>query len=260
MDLFNPFTRLFGVEYQSYTLWLMLSVLLASVLCIWSLPRKLARVDALLLGLALGVALGRMVHVGLQWDYFKDNLSEISRLGAGGLDGRGALMGGLFGVWLGARWRGIDWMTWQGRLAWAAVLLGVGAWGACWGARCAYGAEVANMADYPALMTWEAEDIYGIGAPRFAVQPLALMATIGVGLALALVTWREWARTERLAWVLASLCAIAFSVGFLRGDIARSWANIRLDQWLDLALCAGALGVIGYGRWRKRMIAMKVIR
>lgn len=253
MSLFTPFTRLFGVEYQSYTLWLMAACGVALVLCLWGLPRKTARFDALLLGAVLGIVLARCVHVGLHWAYFKDNLAEITRLSAGGLDGRGALVGALMGVSLGARWRALALRAWQIRLALALCLLAGGAWGACWGARCAYGAEVSNMADYPAWMTWEAEDIFGIGAPRFAVQPIALFSTMGFMLVLGVVLWQAWGRQQALWWSIIGVYAISFGVGFWRGDSRLDWAGWRAEQWLDLALCAGALGVIGYERFKQRM-------
>jgi prolipoprotein diacylglyceryltransferase len=251
-----PFlVRLLGLEWPAYRLALTLAVLACFALALscrpWrdSLARKL---DALLLSLAAGLLAARLGHVLIYWPYFRDNLGEALRLDAGGLDGRLGFVGAFFGLAACLAWRRQTIPALWDRLAWGALLLALAGWWGCWSNFCAYGQEVANMAAYPPWLTWESEDIYGIRAPRFAVQGLALLGLLAWGLILGLLAQRGWHAGLRLWWTLAAACALSLGLGFLRGETeALRLAGLRADQWLDLAVGTWALAVLGYAHIRQ---------
>src|SRR5690606_31172444 len=99
----------------------------------------------------LGAVVGaRLAHVALQWDYFSAHTGEIIRLTAGGLDWHGALLGGLLGLALVARWRRLPLRLLLDALTPVLPLVALGGWIACWSAACGYGREVDTLANYPA--------------------------------------------------------------------------------------------------------------
>ncbi|MDW8171046.1 MAG: prolipoprotein diacylglyceryl transferase [Anaerolineae bacterium] len=251
-----PFlVRILGQEWPAYRLALTLALLSCLVLALscraWREP--LARkMDALLLSLASGLIAARLGHVLSYWPYFRDNLDEALRLDAGGLDGRLGFVGAFLALAGLLAWRRQSLPALWDRLAWGVLLLALAGWWGCWGNFCAYGQEVANMADYPPWLTWESEDIYGIRAPRFAVQGLALLGLVVWGLILLLSARMSWQTGLRLWWTLAVACALSLGLGFLRGetDALRAF-GLRADQWLDLVVGAWSLLVIGYAHVRK---------
>ncbi len=202
--------------------------------------------DTLLAGLVGGVLLARAGHIGLHWAYFGDNLAEIWQLS--GLNWHGAVIGGLLGMGMVARWRGVRFSGLLPGLALTLPLLAFMAWWGCMGAQCSYGAAVDNLSEHPAWLVWEARDIDNRIEPRYATQHTGMMAAavLLVGVAISMVRGRAvafWA-------VLAAWCAVMFGLGFLRGDEVQQVAGLRLDQYFDLALLLLACGVGWFHRGR----------
>lgn len=241
--MFEPQTLLGPWTFTTYSLALTLGILLAGALLVVPAPRMALgrRMDAALLALALGLIGARLLHVALHWNYFFNRLDEALRIEAGGLDGRGAILGAVLGLAWGARWSGLTLRPLLDRAALALPLLALAGWWACGAAACAYGQEVATRADYPAWLTWEARDIYGLIAPRFAVQPLG-MALAGALLGLMLLLSVAGLLRGRRFWLALLLHALfSFALGFLRADDVLFFAGLRAEQALDLWLAGLAL-------------------
>ena len=176
-------------------------------------------VDCALAGLVLGLVLARAEHVALHWDYFSTATGEITDLRAGGLAWRGALVGGIIGVWLMAKLRGYPPRAVLDAAALAVPIMLFGGWWACEANACAYGTEVANLADYPAALVWEAPGDYGMLAPRWRTQGMGMVAAAVIFAVLILMIWRGWARGWRLTWAVALTILAMTAIGFLRGDL-----------------------------------------
>jgi prolipoprotein diacylglyceryltransferase len=244
-----PLTSIGPLTIQTYTLLIGIGIVTGvgiAVLAGWLRgAAPVGRVvDVALVAMAGGLLLGRALHVALHWVYFRDNTGEILRFTAGGLSWHGALIGALLGLWLAVRVRRLDLPRLLDDLAPSLPLLALMAWWGCGAARCGYGAEVDNLAHYPALLVWEVQDIFNMRAPRFATQPLGMMFS-GALLALTLlITVRGWLRGRRFWLTLALLAAGMFALGFLRGDYAEIVVGLRADQWLDLLLLVTGLGMM----------------
>jgi phosphatidylglycerol---prolipoprotein diacylglyceryl transferase len=245
----DSFLTLGPLSVRLYTLVLALAVLISASVGVRHVRQQGPVgpvVDVYLGGLIGGMVIGRLVHVLLNWNYFAYNLNETFQLAAGGLDWHGAVIGGLIGLMIVARWRQVELSLLHDSLTIALPLLALAGWFGCWSAACGYGAEVTNMADYPALLVWEAPDVFGIYAPRFNTQVLGiLVVAVILGIAMVLI-WRDWLRHVRFWLVLVLLSAVMFGLGFLRGDYALFAGGLRLDQWLDLFMIG--LGAFNIGR------------
>jgi phosphatidylglycerol:prolipoprotein diacylglycerol transferase len=207
-----------------------------------------AVIDACLGGFAGGIVGARVGHILLNWSYFADNLSEALRPSAGGLDWHGALVGGLVGLALIARWRRLNARQLLASLAPALPLLAFAGWLGCWAAVCGYGAEVDTLARYPALAAAETRDIYGIVAPRYNTQVFGMALALAlIGLSLVL-NWRGWLIYRRFWLLLALLSAGMFVIGFFRGDASPLVVGIRADQWLDAIIFLWGTGLTFYNR------------
>jgi phosphatidylglycerol:prolipoprotein diacylglycerol transferase len=188
-----------------------------------------------MLGSLVGAVIGaRIIHVLLNWAYFADNLNEAVRPSAGGLDWHGALVGGLLGLALVARWRKLSLRDLLDALAPALPPLAFAGWLGCWGAVCGYGAEVDTLANYPAFAAAETRDVYGIVAPRYNTQVFGMALGLALLALSAVLLRRDWLSGRRFWLLLALLSAGMFVIGFYRGDYAVMVAGIRADQWLDL--------------------------
>ncbi|MFN8450211.1 MAG: prolipoprotein diacylglyceryl transferase family protein [Anaerolineae bacterium] len=215
-----------------FSLALALGIALGIGVGIWRMTQRPgAVVDACLGALAGGIVGARAGHVLLNGSYFADNLSEALRPNAGGLDWHGALLGGLVGLALVARWRRLSLRDLLDALTPTLPLLAFAGWLGCWAGVCGYGAEVDTLARYPALAAAETRDVYGIVAPRYNTQ------VFGMALALlilsAVLIRRCWLKYRRFWLLLALLSLGMFGIGFFRGDSAQVVAGLRADQWLD---------------------------
>jgi len=199
------------------------SFLLSVVLTGWQVQRVGWRwaivVDCALAGLALGLILARAEHVALHWNYFSTATGEITDLRAGGLGWGGALVGGIAGVWLMAKLCGRDPRALLDAAALAVPVLMFGGWWACEANACAYGTEVANLADYAPIWVWESPGDYGMLAPRWRTQGMGMAASVVIFAVVALMVWRGWARGWRLTWAVGLTILAMSAIGFLRGDL-----------------------------------------
>ncbi|MGJ3238707.1 MAG: prolipoprotein diacylglyceryl transferase family protein [Anaerolineae bacterium] len=247
--MFDQYAIIFDRLWQTYTVALLVSVILSLIWVLWRTPApQRGRVfDVCLLALIGAVLIGRGVHVAVQWDFFADHRELIVQLDRdGGLSWHGALLGALIVGGVIARWRGVTFVPLLAHVGAMIPLLAVLSWYACATAGCAYGAEVASMADYPPMLTWMGADHYQIDAPRFATQPLAMLALCLT----APTVWYYYSRrqTRLLTFPVALMwvALIAFVVAFWRGDSSPVVGGLRVAQWLDVLVLVGCVGVI---RW-----------
>jgi phosphatidylglycerol:prolipoprotein diacylglycerol transferase len=206
------------------------------------------------LAAALGGLLGaRAAHVALNWAYYGDHLGQAFDLWGGGHFWHGGLVGGLAAVLIYVAVRRTSPWPWLDALAPGVALFAVCAWLGCLLDTCAYGVETHPGQGLLWALSLESPDIYGIWAPRVAMQPIGALWAAAV---LGAVFFAE--RSMRLEgflfplW-LALYCAGSFGLGFLRADVVPVVAGWRLDRVVDLALCAiGAVTlVVGLLRGRK---------
>jgi prolipoprotein diacylglyceryltransferase len=201
--------------------------------------------DVGLAALVGALLLARAVHVMLHWSYFSIHPAEIGQFRAGGLDWHGAVIGGWLGLWSMARYRALKLPLLLDAVALVVPLLAFAAWWGCGANHCAYGSEVQTLADYPGWLVWEERDLTNSIAPRYAVQPLGMLAAACIGLGVVIAYRRGWGIAtpgRRLGAVLVALGLSGFALGFLRGDYAVMVGGLRADQWLDL-------GVVAFGVW-----------
>ena len=186
--------RLGEAVIHYYTLFIALAVILSAgwLMVRTPKPQRLAMTDTLLIALMSGLIVGRVVHVALNWAHFGFHTNDILNWQSGGLDWHGVLFGGLVGIWLGSRWRGFDPSTLIDRLTPAIPLIALAGWLGCWNFACHYGREVQRLVDYPPFMVWEAEDVFGIFAPRFHTQLLGTSLSIALLILVLLLFWRGW--------------------------------------------------------------------
>lgn len=214
--------------------------------------RFAALLDVCLAAFAGGVFGARVVHVLLNWAYFSENLAEALHPSAGGLDWHGAVIGGLLGLALAARWRRLSARALLEAFAPTLPLLAFGGWLGCWAAACGYGAEVDTLAHYPAFAAIETGDVYGIVAPRYNTQGFGMALALALLGVWALLQWRGWLAGRRFWALLALLGAGMFAIGFWRGDAVPMLAGLRADQWLDLGVFAVSVGLTLFSRGMKQ--------
>jgi prolipoprotein diacylglyceryltransferase len=236
----------------TYTWSVGLALLISGGIALYRLRHTAIRlshaVDVYLGGLIVGVVLARLLHILLNWNYFTYNLNEAFQLSAGGLNWHGAVIGGLIGIGIMARWRHIPARDLIDGLTPSLALVTLAVWYGCWAAACAYGKEVATLADYPAFIVWEGPDIFGLYAPRFNTHPLGMGFALFL-LVVALVSLRIRRLMYWRFWLLLALASLGmFGLGFLRGDYAITIAvgdgHLRLDQGLDILMLILALAVM----------------
>lgn len=208
-------------------------------------------VDAALAASVLALAGARIEHVLLNWAYFANNLGEALRPSAGGLGWHGAVLGGVLGVALVARWRSFSLRALLDSLAPALPLLAFAGWFGCWAAVCAYGAEVDTLAHYPAFAAAETRDVYGIVAPRYNTQVFGMALAAALFLLSLLLIRRRWLCNRRF-WLLLTLLSMSmFVIGFFRADVVPSIAALRADQWLDITFFLWASVLTLYNKRRE---------
>ncbi len=232
-----PYTTLGPVTLPTFTLLLALATAAAAGISLYRAPvRAGAAADCGLAALAGAAAGGRLFHVLLNASYFAGAPAEALRLSAGGLNWHGAVVGGLAGLWLLARWRAVDAAALLDRLALALPLMTFAVWWGCLGAACGYGAEVDTLARYPAWAAAELPDVYGLPAPRWNTQLFGMALGAALLPLAALLARRGWFSGRRFWLLLALLSAGMFVIGFARADYTPALAGLRADQWLDAAL------------------------
>ncbi len=238
-------------QVQTFSLALALAILPGGALALWQRPgRPGAVLDALLPALAAGLLAARGGHVLLHAAHFSVVPQDILRLESGGLEWHSGLAGALVGLWLGARWRGLNLRALLDALAPTPALLMLGGWRACMAVGCGHGREVDTLAHHSPLLVAELPDVYGIYAPRYNTPLFGLLAGV-IALLLAGLLYRRGRLRGSRFWLLTLLLAAAmFLIGLWRADSVPQWAGLRSDQWLDLAVMAGCAWPLWRGRRR----------
>jgi phosphatidylglycerol---prolipoprotein diacylglyceryl transferase len=231
------------VVIHSYTILLDLGLVLGLVVAYWLWRRRkgtpqvfLDAVTWTLLGAVVG---GRAAYVVVNWVYFSQHLSESLAIWTGGMSFHGAFAGGSLAL--------IVYSLVSRRASWQlADILAVGlaaggilGWLACFVSGCAYGI----VGDGPLFLL--SPDIYGVEAPRFALQ------LVGAAQSLALfVLLFGLLQLQVRAGTLCCLYVILyfggqFGLEFLRGDGSVFLGVWRVGQVTDvLFVLAGIAALI----------------
>lgn len=174
-------------------------------------------IDVCLCALVGAVIGARVAHVLANSWYFANHTDEIVRLRTGGLDWRGAVIGGLLGVAVGcALTRQLFGQT-LNALAPGIALIAVGAWAGCAATVCGYGMEIPTLAYQSPLVAAELPDVYGIVLPRYQTQLWGAALSFGIFI-IALLSMRlpksdRW----RFGLVMVLLVASTIAVGAWQG-------------------------------------------
>ncbi len=207
--------------------------------------------DAILVAALVGLIAARTVYVAVNWAYYSVYPQRAWRLWDGGLAWHGALGGGLAAVLVYCAIRRTSFGSMLDVLTPGAAVLAACAWLGCLRANCAWGMETYPGQGILWTLSLELPDLYGIRAPRVAVQLL------GAGWsALAFATVLAWGRRARFAGFLFPLwlflyCSGAFGLGFLRADETPTIAGWRADQVVDLGLAVIGAMVLLVGVLRR---------
>jgi len=200
--------------------------------------------DAVIVGLAVALVVGRVLFVAVNWDYYQDNLDESWLLWQGGISYHGAVLTGLLALWVWSRLHGVSFGALGGLLALPAAVWSAFGWLACYLDGCAYGRETLIgplAADLP--------DNFGVFAVRYQTQLMGVALSL---LALALLWWarRRMSRTALFWTALFLLSAGRAAVDVVRGDPMRVIAGLRLDFVADATLALAAVLGLVVTLWR----------
>ena len=251
----DPHTTIGPFTTQTYTLMLAIGILSAMAVTVMTYRLRYVvpfsrLVDVCLAALIGGVIGARVFHVILNWRYFQGHTAEITQISAGGLNWHGAVVGALLALTVAAWFYKLSVSSLLDALAVGLPIVAVLSWWGCGAATCSYGAEVDSMADYPAWLTWEAPGQFQLIAPRFATQPLGMIVSGILLLVMVVITRLERLEGRRFWAELALLSVAMLWLDSLRGDYAALIANLRADQWLDLAFGIISLLVWGGIAWK----------
>jgi phosphatidylglycerol:prolipoprotein diacylglycerol transferase len=201
--------------------------------------------DAVLFAAVGGLVGARVVYVAGNWAYYSDHLGQAFDLWGGGHIWHGGLVGGLVAVLVYAAARGTSPQSLLDVLTPGAAFFAVCAWLGCFLDKCAYGIETYPGQGLMWMLSLELPDMYGIRAPRVAVQLLgAGWAAVALSMVIFAGRYVQFERSMFPLW-LTLYCAGSFGLGFLRADPVPNVAGWRLDQAADLALFAvGAVSLV----------------
>jgi phosphatidylglycerol:prolipoprotein diacylglycerol transferase len=220
----------------------------AVVACLAAWRRGLnpTRVLDAALATALGGLIGaRAVYVAAHWAYYETHVRRALRPWDGGLAWHGGLVGGLVTVVVYCAMRRTSLRQMLDVLTPGVAVLAACAWLGCLLNGCAYGIETYPGQGLLWALSLELPDLYGIWAPRVAVQLLGAGWSVVVLAAVILAGRRP--RFEGLVFPmwLALYTAGSFGLGFLRADEMVLVADWRADQVTDLALVViGAVALL----------------
>jgi prolipoprotein diacylglyceryltransferase len=244
----NPVVFQFGsIEIHAFTAWIMGGALLCTLILMSVLIRHgsrwLASLDVVVAMIVLGVVGARAGHVWLNWAYFSEHTDQIGNLANGGLDWHGAVVFGLFAAIMVAIVRRVPAIALFNALALVLPIAALAGWLASGTANAVYGVEVRTLADFPAWLATEAQDIYGAVAPRINVLPIGVLWSTIILVTAIVFTARNWFNGSRL-WLILAIFAIGTGmIGFFRADYVPVWFGRRADQIMDFALALTAMGL-----------------
>jgi len=248
--------RIGSLALSSYTVLIDLGLLGgAAITCLEARRRgfSTARLwDAMLTTALGGIIVARLVYVATHWAYYHNHVRHALRPWNGGLAWHGALIGGLLALTALCAVRRIPLGLMLDLLTPGAAVLTIFVWLGCWLDRCAYGVE-----SYPGqgvlwTLSFELPDLYGIWAPRVAVQLLG--AAWGTAVLAALLVAARYVTLESLLFPLwlALYPAGEFLLGFVRADEAPLVVGWRIDQIANLALTLIGACVLTAGLLRNK--------
>lgn len=222
------FSILIGIGVGLGLLWVM-----------WqSAPRQCEhRLNAALWALGGALLGGRAAYVARLWPYYHTHQTDIPQVWLGGLDGAGALLGGVLGLLAAAAVLRRP----LGRLADALLPLlisvSAAAWLACWLDGSAYGAPASAWWGVPARDEW------GEVQRRLPVQLLGAVATLLLSWLIERLRGHLVRPGQPAALGLLGVALILFGLSFLRADPSLLWGSLRPEAWGALIL--GGLALIG---------------
>lgn len=233
--MFSPTIQIGSTTLSTYTTWVVFALLISVGFTLYRTDpeKRLPTFDVLIGGLIGGIILGRIEHVGLNWNYFAYNTAEMIQFHRGGLDWHGVVIGAGIGMGLISRWRQVALLPVIDNLTILIPLLSLAEWWGCWTVSCRYGMEVVTLADYPAWMVWEGRDIFGIFAPRFHTQLIGIVLSLVLLTVTLVLFWRNWFIYRRFWLLLAGVASIMFFISFLQGDYNIQIHQLRLTQYFD---------------------------
>jgi len=215
---------------------LLVGTAVACLVARWRGLRAAHALDAALAAALGGLAGGRAAYVAANWAYYQAHVRRAMRLWDGGLAWHGALAGGLIAVAIFCAARRLSLRSMLDALVPGAAALAGCAWLGCLMNGFAYGIETYPGQGLLWALSAELPDVYGIRAPRVAVQLL------GAGWsAIVLVALVFAARRPRSHGLVFPLWLVlygggSFGLGFVRADEVAMMAGWRVDQVTDLAL------------------------
>ena len=242
----------------SYTALLDIGLLCGAVMVYLAARRReldpVQVLDAALVAALGGLIGARAVYVAANWAYYGNHVRQALRLWGGGLAWHGALVGALVAVLVYCAVRRTSPRLALDVLTPGAAVLAVWAWLGCLLAGCAYGLETYPGQGLLWALSLELADLYGLWAPRVAVQLLGA-GWGAVALAAVVVAGRD-TRFEGLVFPLwLALYAVgSFGLGFVRADQVPLVAGWRADQVADLALTMIGAAMFTVGLFRKRWV------
>jgi phosphatidylglycerol:prolipoprotein diacylglycerol transferase len=214
--------------------------------------------DAALVAALGGLTGARAVYVVAHWAYYEHHTRRALRAWDGGLAWHGALVGALVALLAycasrrGASSRRTSLRQTLDALTPGAAALAICAWLGCLLDGCAYGLETYPGQGLLWTLSLELPDLYGIRAPRVAVQLLGAGWSAVVMVVLVIAARRT--RLEGLAFPLwlALYTSGSFGLGFLRADEVAVVAGWRADQVADLALAVAGAAALTMGLFSRR--------
>jgi prolipoprotein diacylglyceryltransferase len=224
---------------NSYTALLALAALLGLLAARWllHLPWR-AVIDAQLCFALAAVLGGRLLFVVLNRSYFAQHPGEVMDLSrTPGLSAQGALIGTLL---LASVWRNRRVLP---AIALMTCLAGVAAAVGCIPNGCGHGREVfwTDGVWWQLRVDWP--DAYLIRNPRLPAQAFAAG---WAALCLFAAAWmaRKHAQRPQLGLAFAVIGALSagdFCAAFARADVQPTVAQLRVEQWLDVAILCASL-------------------
>ena len=208
--------------------------------------KKLGRyIDVLLVGSFVGLIVGRLVYIGLEWHYFSTYPEDIQKIWYGGFDWHGIVWGSILGLWLMAMLRKISFADLSDGIALITPVLMMGAWAACRHGGCAYGQSVDHQSTTPEWLIGFLPDTFGDVVIRVELQVFAAILGLLLFWVMVGLTLQNRLQHKRLGLVLALMGISMFMLGFWRGDELSTWQGLHSQQWLDLLMaCTGIIIIL----------------
>jgi phosphatidylglycerol:prolipoprotein diacylglycerol transferase len=212
-----------------------------------SLP--VARIDAGLAALAVGLISARIGFVVIHWEYYASKPLEILWFWQGGLSWVSGALGAILGLGLFCVLTHHPFWPLADSLALPGMVIALASWSGCLADGCAYGRAL----DSP-LWASPTPDMFGARIPRWPTQMVGLVYSL---LALVILYWLAGliSKPGILASIsLTMIAAGAFALSFTRSDPIMLLSGLRLDTLGSAAiLLLGGAGLTFcslQNRWR----------